>query len=209
VLVNISQLTVSQMSATRMTDSAQQRQHWLAEQVLDWSGLPVVQLRPTVFLEHPFFLDFAAESIAADSSIRLPFGAGRTSPVAAQDVATVAATILADPAPHVGHIYELTGPRSEDMQAVAAEYSTALGRTIRYVDIPFDEWRTRVLRPKHLPEHLAAHLETMAHLHAANRYDRLTGDVEKLTGRPATTVQDFVAGHAGRFMSSAQAAPPV
>jgi uncharacterized protein YbjT (DUF2867 family) len=209
VLVNISQLTVSQMSATRMTDSAQQRQHWLAEQALDWSGLPVVHLRPTVFLENPFFLDFAAESIAEDSSIRLPFGTGRTSPVAARDVATVAAAILADPAPHVGHVYELTGPRSEDMKAVAAEYSSALGRTIRYVDVPFEEWQRRVLCPKHLPAHLAVHLETMARLHAANRYDRLTGDLEKITGRPAMTVHDFVAGHAGRFVSSSQVAARV
>jgi hypothetical protein len=68
--MNFSQMTVSQMSATRMTDSPQQ-QHWLAEQVLDWSGLPVVHLRPTIFLENPLFLDFAAESIAKDSSIRL------------------------------------------------------------------------------------------------------------------------------------------
>jgi NAD(P)H dehydrogenase (quinone) len=38
--VNISQMTVSQMSLTKMTDSPQQRQHWLAEQVLNWPGLP-------------------------------------------------------------------------------------------------------------------------------------------------------------------------
>jgi uncharacterized protein YbjT (DUF2867 family) len=193
------------MSATRMTDSSQQRQHWLAEQVLDWSGLPVVHLRPTVFLENPLFLDFAAESIAEDSSIRLPFRSGRTSPVAAHDVAMVAATILADPAQHVGHVYELTGPRSEDMQAVAAEYSSALGRTIRYVDVPFEEWRERVLRPKHLPEHLAGHFATMARLHAANRYDRLTRDVETITGRPATTVEQFVSSHADLFRGSVDA----
>jgi NAD(P)H dehydrogenase (quinone) len=34
VFVNISQMTVSQMSLTETTDSPQQRQHWLAEQVL-------------------------------------------------------------------------------------------------------------------------------------------------------------------------------
>ena len=56
VLINISQMTVSQMSLTEMTDSPQQRQHWLCEQVLNWSGLPVVHVRPTVFLQHPFFL---------------------------------------------------------------------------------------------------------------------------------------------------------
>jgi hypothetical protein len=91
------------------------------------------------------------------------------------------------------------------MQAVAAEYSTALGRPIRYVDVPFEEWRERVLRPKHLPEHLAAHIATMARLHAANRYDRLTRDVETITGKPATTVRDFVASHADSFRRSAEA----
>ena len=77
VFVNISQMTVSQMSLTKMTDSPQQRQHWLAEQVLNWSGLPVVHVRPTVFLQHFFFLAWAAESIARDGTIRLPFGSGQ------------------------------------------------------------------------------------------------------------------------------------
>src|SRR5262245_9576731 len=125
VFVNISQMTVSQMSLTNMTDSDQQRQHWLGEQVLNWSGLPVVNVRPTVFLQSPFFLDWAAESIARDATIRLPFGAGRTSPVDAQDVAEVIATILANPTAHIGKVYELTGPRSQDMHAMASEYSAA------------------------------------------------------------------------------------
>lgn len=56
VFVNISQMTVSQMSLTETTDSPQQRQHWLAEQVLNWSGLPVVHVRATVFLQNFFFL---------------------------------------------------------------------------------------------------------------------------------------------------------
>src|SRR5205085_10316253 len=81
VLVNISQMTVSQMSLTAMTDSPQQRQQWLGEQVLNWSGLPVVHVRATVFLQNFFFLAWAAESIARDGTIRLPFGAGHTSPV--------------------------------------------------------------------------------------------------------------------------------
>ena len=61
VFVNISQMTVSQMSLTAMTDSPQQRQHWLAEQVLNWSGLPVVDVRPTAFLQNFSFLAWAAE----------------------------------------------------------------------------------------------------------------------------------------------------
>ena len=205
-LLNMSQMTVSQMSATRMTDSPQHRQQWLAEQVLDWSGLPVVHLRPTVFLENPFFLAWAAESIARDRIIRLPFGKGRTSPVAASDVAEVAATILAEPAPHLGRVYELTGPRSEDMEAVAAEYASALGRPVRYEDVPIETWRDRELRPRRLPDHLLAHLTTMARLHREDRYDRLTHDVETITGKPATSVRDFVAGHADFFTGETAAA---
>jgi uncharacterized protein YbjT (DUF2867 family) len=199
VFVNISQMTVSQMSLTETTDSLQQRQHWLAEQVLNWSGLPVVHVRATAFLQHFFFLAWAAESIARDGTIRLPFGAGRTSPVDAGDVAEVIATILANPAGHIGKVYELTGPRSQDMHALAAEYSAALGRTITYVDVHFEQWRDEELRPRGLPEHVFSHFLTMAHLHAAQRYDRLTHDVDTITGRPATSVREFVGRHAEAF----------
>jgi len=68
ILVNISQMTVSQMTLTEMTESPQQQQHWFAEQVLNWSGLPVAHVRSMVFLEHPFFSNMAASSIAKDST---------------------------------------------------------------------------------------------------------------------------------------------
>lgn len=197
--VNISQMTVSQMSLTNMTESPQQRQHWLAEQVLNWSGLPVVQVRPTVFLENFFFTKLAAASIAKDGTIRLPFGAGRTSPVAVEDVADVMATILETPAPHIGKVYELTGPKSQDLHGVAAEYSSALGRKITYVDVPLQQWCDTDLKNLNLPEHVYHHILTMARLHAANRYDRATHDVESLIGRPATSIHDFVARRARTF----------
>jgi len=206
VLVNISQMTVSQMSLTEMTDSPQQQQHWLCEQVLNWSGLPVVHVRPTAFLQHPFFSEWAAESIARDSTIRLPFGTGRTSPIDATDVAEVIAAILMSPTPHIGKVYELTGPRSQDMHGVAAEYSDALGRPITYVDVSFDQWRDQELRRHNLPEHLFEHFLTMARLHAANRYDRLTHDVEAIIGRPATNIRDFVAQRKESFDKQVAAA---
>jgi hypothetical protein len=87
-----------------------------------------VNVRPTAFLQHPFFSEWAAESIARDSTIRLPFGTGRTSPIDARDVAEVIAAILVSPATHIGKICELTGPRSQNMHGVAAEYCEALGR---------------------------------------------------------------------------------
>jgi hypothetical protein len=40
-----------------------------------------------------------------------------------------------NPQPHIGKIYELTGPQSENMNFFAQEYSKALGRTITFQDI--------------------------------------------------------------------------
>lgn len=193
VLVNMSQMTVSQMTLTSTTESQQHRLHWLSEEVLNWSGLPVVHVRPTIFLDNPIFTTLAARSIASNGTIRLPFGSGRTAPVAAHDVAEVVAAVLIDPAPHIGKVYELTGPRSQDMTATAADFSAALGRPITYVDVPLRQWIDEDLAPLGLPEHLQNHLATMARLHREGRYDRLTHDVETVTGRVPTSVRDFVA----------------
>src|SRR3954471_20785032 len=133
--INMSQMTLSQMSITQTTPSPQHKLHWLAEQVLNWSGLPVVHVRPTVLLEG-FFLIFTSDSVRESNQIRLPFGEGKTSPVAVADVARVISTLLADPQLHIGKTYHLTGPQSEDMAFFAQEYSMALGRTITYEDIP-------------------------------------------------------------------------
>ena len=56
------------------------------------------------------------------------------------------------------------------------------------------------LRNRDLPDHFSDHLLTMARLHAANRYDRLTHGVEVITGNPAISYRDFIARHAELFM---------
>jgi uncharacterized protein YbjT (DUF2867 family) len=202
--INMSQMTLSQMSITETTASPQHKLQWLSEQALNWSGLPVVHVRSTVFLEG-FFLNFTSDSVKESNQIRLPFGEGKTSPIAAQDVARVVAALLTNPQPHVGKIYHLTGPQSENMYFYAQEYSKALGRTITYQDIPVGPWRDKLLTLG-LPVHLVNHLGTMADLHRAGRYDRMSDDVLMLTGQAPLTVQEFVRKNASAFTSSAKAA---
>jgi uncharacterized protein YbjT (DUF2867 family) len=195
-LVNMSQMTVSEMSIQNTTPSHQQRQHWLGEQALAWSGLPVVTIRPTMFMES--FFQLANPSIRDRDRIELPFGRGKTSPVAGADVAQVVAAVLADPIPHLGRIYELTGPQSQDMGGVVREFSEALNREITYSDISPEEWEQR-LKVYKLPEHMMGHLLTMGALHRAGRYDRQVDGVLRLTGRPAMGVREFVSLHAEEF----------
>src|SRR5258705_2697410 len=191
-MVDLSQMTVSQMTATSTAESHHQRLHWLAEQVLNWSGLPVVHVRPTVFLDTPLFTTVAARSIKENGTIALPFGTGRTSPVAVDDVARVVATMLRDPAPYIGQVYELTGPRSVDMTELAATFSRALDRPVSYVDVPLDRWQAG-LSTMGLPPHTEQHVATMAQLHRDNRYDRTADGVERVTGIPPQSIQAFVA----------------
>ena len=150
-LVNMSQMTVSEMDVRHTTPSRQQRQHWLGEQALAWSGLPVVTVRPTMFLET--FLPLAGPTVRDRRRIELPFGRGKTSPVAAADIARVVAALLADPGPHLGRVYELTGPRSQDLHGIAREFSDALKREVVYADIAPEDWEAGLKR-QGVPEHL-------------------------------------------------------
>jgi NAD(P)H dehydrogenase (quinone) len=195
-LVNMSQMTVSELDIHNTSPSHQQRQHWLGEQTLRWSGLPVVTIRPTIFLES--FLTLAAAGVRDRGRIELPFGSGKTNPVAAADVAKVVAVILADPGPHLGRMYELTGPRSQDLNGMAREFSEALGRPITYADVLPETWETG-LKKAGLPEHVAQHVVTMGELHRAGRYDRLADGVERVTSRPPMSVREFVTTHAKEF----------
>ena len=202
--INMSQMTLSQMSITETTPSPQHKLQWLSEQALNWSGLPVVHVRPTVFLEG-FFLLFTSDSVKELSQIKLPFGEGKTSPVTAEDVARVVAALLTDPQPHIGKIYHLTGPQSENMNFFAREYSEALGRTITYQDIPVEPWKDALLA-RGMPVHLVHHLATMADLHRAGRYDRMSDDVLALTGQAPMSVQEFVRRNVAAFTASEKAA---
>ena len=200
--INMSQMTVSQMSITETTPSPQHKLHWLAEQALNWSGLPVVHVRPTVFLEG-FFLTLTQDSVRESNQIRLPFGEGKTAPVAAEDVARAVTALLANPQPHIGKIYHLTGPQSENMHFFAQEYSKALGRAITYEDIPVEPSRDELLR-RRWPAHVVNHLAAMADLHRAGRFDRMSDDVQRLTGQEPLTLQDFVRKNAAVFTPGAK-----
>lgn len=199
VIVNMSQMTVSQMTLTSTSESRQHRLHWLAEHIMDWSGVPVVHVRPTVFMENPLLTMLAADSIRERGALVLPFGSGRTSPIAAADVARVVSSVLCDPANRVGAVYELTGPEVLDIDGIAEQYSRALGRPVAAEDIPLVEWTERILSPMGLPPHVQQHIATMARLHREGRYDRSTDDVAQITGVPAQTVEQYVSAHAGVF----------
>ena len=68
-------------------------------------------------------------------------------------------------------------------------FSEALGRTIRYRDVPLAGWSE--LLGAGVPAHIVKHLSVMTELNKQGRYDRMTDDLFKLTGQ-AISMYDFV-----------------
>jgi uncharacterized protein YbjT (DUF2867 family) len=198
-IVNMSQMTVSQMTLASIDESRQHRLHYLAEHVMNWSGLPTIHVRPTVFLDNPLFTWLAAPGIRDRGVLALPFGDGRTSPVAADDVAAVVAAIVREPSTRVGHVYELTGPQALDIAGLADQYSRALGLQIVGEDVAHDDWERGELASIGLSDHVAQHIATMARLHRDGRYDRATEDVERILGRRPLTVEQYIASNRDLF----------
>jgi hypothetical protein len=106
--------------------------------------------------------------------------------------------VLANPEPHIGKVYELTGAQSLTMVQYAEEFSRALGRTIQYVNVPPQIWEAK-LQEAQLPAHLIAHLITMGQLNRDNRYDRMTDSFQQLVGRAPISAAEFARRHAAAF----------
>lgn len=149
-----------------------------------------------------FFLQMCAPLLKRANVISLPMGDGKTSPISAADVARAVAAILEDPAPHIGRVYNLTGPHSETMSFYAGEFSEALGRPITYEDVAPEIWRERLVAWG-LPSHLIDHLTSMAALNRQHRYDRTSDDMVTLTGTPAMGLREFVRRHSTAYAPSA------
>jgi len=209
LLVNMSQLSVALMSIERSLPSPQARAHWLAEQALLWSGVPFVNVQPTVFLENPFFHLWAKESISANNELRIPFGKANIAPIAAVDVARAVATILENPPPHIGKSYRLLGPTLYSMEEIAKQYSKGLGREIKYVPADADQFSATVIQKSiedgTIDQHAAKHLQELAKLMQTSART-IPGDnsVGELTGTPALDVWEWVQQHAAEFQRAAK-----
>ncbi|MDR6687846.1 uncharacterized protein YbjT (DUF2867 family) [Arthrobacter sp. 1088] len=177
--------------------SPQQRAHWICERVLDWSGLPTINVRSTLFAENPH-LTWMLLGPLSNGELRLPFGNQRLAPIAVHDLAEVSVKMLVDPAPHISKSYELTGPELKDMHGFAEDYAAALGRQIVYIPEELEAWNEAFLDETVLQEslgdpatarHAAEHLRIQTSLIASGRYDVLSDQLETLLGRPPRTLR--------------------
>jgi NAD(P)H dehydrogenase (quinone) len=196
-------VNMSQISAREDSESHAARDHWIAERVFDWSGVPTVHIRPTFFSEWLLF-PFVRSTIVENGIIDLPYGNGRHAPIAAEDQARVIATILAEPAGHVGKTYTLCGPTELNQAGIAAAITEVLGRKISYQPLTIPQYRER-LEKAGLPEFMIQHFCAIALDYQNGLFSGEDKFIAELTGKPPMTVQDFVASHREAFRTASTA----
>jgi uncharacterized protein YbjT (DUF2867 family) len=183
-------VNMSQITARPDHGSPAARQHWLAERLLDWSGIGVTHLRPPFFLENLF--NVAAPTVVTDGNIYLPYGQGRHAPIGGEDIARVVVGILTDPAAHLGKTYVPTGPVSLSMAEQAGVFSRVLGRPVEYVDIPVEAWREVLSHVDVMTPWLIEHLSRVAESHQRGEFDAVTDVVETIGGVPPQSLEAFI-----------------
>jgi NAD(P)H dehydrogenase (quinone) len=132
-------LNISQISARRVAKSHAALNHWVAERIFDWSGIPTAHLRPTFFAEWLISLVDPAE-LRATGALKLPLGEGRHAPIAAEDIGRLVAAILQTPEPHAGKTYTVHGPVEMNHHEIAQAMSRALGRQVHYEPVTTEQF---------------------------------------------------------------------
>ncbi|KZX21544.1 NAD(P)H-binding protein [Rathayibacter tanaceti] len=161
------------------------RDHAATEDAIRDSGMA------WTFLRDNLYLDFLPAMLGEDGAIRGPAGAGRAAVVARADVARAAAAVLRSPDEHRGAVYELTGPAALTLHEFAA-ILTAAGRPAVFVDETLEEAYSSRRRWNAPAWQLDAWVSTYTAI-AAGQLEHVSGDVERLTGRPPLSLAGFLA----------------
>jgi len=166
--------------------------HTTCDRYLEDSGLPYVIVRPNLFLQN--IPESTIPSLDASGTFYADAGEARISMVDTRDVAAVAAVVLTEPG-HTGAHYDVTGPEALSYADVAARLTTALGRRISYAGASDDAVR-RALLGAGLTEWFANALVGLYRDYRRSGTDgyaaQITGTIQRLTGRPARSLDGLL-----------------
>ncbi|QCW49730.1 SDR family NAD(P)-dependent oxidoreductase [Nocardioides dongxiaopingii] len=165
------------------------RDHHDTEVAIRESGMDFTILRDAFYADVlPLFAD-------ASGAIRGPAGHGSVAAVARADVADAAVAVLRDPRAHLGATYTLTGPEALTLDEVADRAGAVLGRPLRYEPESVEEAYAarRAAYPDAGEWQLDAWVSTYVAI-ADGSCAAVTDDVRRLTGHPARTLEQALAG---------------
>ncbi len=177
------------------------RWHREAESFIAASGLAYTFLRPNSFMQN--FVTIYSPSIRAEDRFRLPLGEAAMSSVDARDVAAAATTVLIDEVDD--DVFTLTGPEALAGADMANALAAVTGRPIAYIDEAEDAGRAPGDEAQRA---VGEALREFGSEMRAGRLAAVTGDVERLTGRPPINFAQFVSDYGWAFARLSQDGRP-
>ena len=160
------------------------RDHFHTEEHIKASPLRWTFLRDNIYLD--FMPFFAGE----DGVIRGPAEDGRAAVVARDDIAASAVAVLSGDG-HDGAIYEMTGPEALTLYEAAEQVAQAAGRPVTYVPETIEEARASRAPSGAADWEIEGWVTSYVSI-AAGELERISPDVERLTGRTPITLAQFL-----------------
>ncbi len=156
-------------------------------------------LRPTWVMQN-----FSDEHLPLiGGTITVPTGGGKEAFVDAADIAAVAVETLVNPDAHAGAQYAPTGPQSLTVGEVAKIIAGVSGLPVTHNDIDPDVWINGAVTAGFVPADYAVMLRWLTETIIAGNGSRPNTDIEKVTGRPATSFEDFARQNASAWAPQA------
>ena len=161
---------------------------------LEASGLPYTLLQPTYYMQNTMA---AGQSVSSDGMIYMPFKDAKLGMIDMRDVVDTAITVLTSDG-HEGKTYVMTGPASIGLDDVASGLSNALGKEVKYVNVPLEDARESMIGMG-LPEWTAEMFCEYMDNHSKGVSDYTTGEVEEITGHAPIAYETFARDFASVF----------
>jgi len=190
---------VPQITADFMIKTPFAAHHLGSEENLRTTGIPWTILRPAFFASNLI----ASFGIVPRGGLFLPVGEGKDTLIDPGDIAAVAVQVLTTPG-HDGRIYELTGPDLLTYAEVVRTVSAATGKPLTFTDLTEAQWVDAMLgagAPSDVVESIRGYFEGV---HAGRI--TVTSTVPDLLGRPARTLEQWVAEHVEDLLGAEEAA---
>jgi uncharacterized protein YbjT (DUF2867 family) len=176
------------------------RLHRDVELELENSGIGWTNLRPNLFMQTTLMYKPA---IVSQGAIFAPVGNSRISIVDVRDIAAVAAVALTE-AGHEGRNYVITGPQALTYTDLAQHFSQALGKEVRYVNVPYSVARDAMLQMRVSPWQLEGIIE-LNDAYKRGEAAEVSNTVRSVTGKDPATFAQFARDYAGAFETAVAA----
>ena len=161
------------------------RDHYATEEYIKENGFKYT------FLRDNFYVDFFVDLCREYGEIKGPAGNGKVSAVVRSDVSEVVAKILENPGKCENQTLNMTGPEELSMDEIVKTVSKYFGKEIKYIEETVEEaYESRKIWKAEQWEY-DSWVSTYTAI-AENEQSGISNDIEKVLGRKATSLVEYL-----------------